>query len=98
MQTINISTIAALAIATVMIAPSGAQSQQQSVETSIPGGMMGYGVSGRGMMGMNISADQTQQIRVDYPGVDLWIQNWCQAHATDSLIDAVTAFKQAHQR
>lgn len=65
MQTINISTIAALAIATVMIAPSGAQSQQQSVETSIPGGMMGYGFSGRGMMGMR-----------GYDGGGPWMMRW----------------------
>jgi hypothetical protein len=52
MQMINISAAAALAIATVMIAAPGAQSQQQGAETSIPGGMMGYGFAGRGMMGM----------------------------------------------
>jgi len=70
MQTINISTIAALAIATVMIAPSGAQSQQQSVETSIPGGMMGYGVSGRGMMGMMGPG------MMGYDGGGPWMMRW----------------------
>ena len=70
MQTINISTIAALAIATVMIAPSGAQSQQQGVETSIPGGMMGYGVSGRGMMGMMGPG------MMGYDGGGPWMMRW----------------------
>jgi hypothetical protein len=52
MKIINMLAVAVLAIATVMIATAGAQSQQQGAETSIPGGMMGYGFSGRGMMGI----------------------------------------------
>ncbi len=45
MQRINILAVAALAIATVLIATPGAQSQQ-------PGAEMGDGFSGRGMLGV----------------------------------------------
>ena len=68
MQMINISAVVALAIATVMIAAPGAQSQQQGAETSIPGGMMGF--SGRGMMGMMGPG------MMSYDGGGPWIMRW----------------------
>ena len=69
MRMINISAVA-LAIATVMIAAPGAQSQQQGAETSIPGGMMGYGFSGRGMMGMMGPG------MMGYDGGGPWMMRW----------------------
>jgi hypothetical protein len=43
----------------------------------------------------NIVSDDSHQITVDYPRVDLWVRNWCQAHPADSMGWAVTAFVQA---
>jgi LTXXQ motif family protein len=61
MQMINISAAAALAIATVMIAAPGAQSQQQGAETSIPGGMMGYGFSGLAFVKAELKITEAQE-------------------------------------
>jgi hypothetical protein len=33
----------------------------------------------------NKGSDASHQITVDYPGVDLWLRNWCQAHPADAL-------------
>ena len=90
MRMINISAVAALAIATVIAAPS-AQSQQQGAETSIPGGMMGYGFSGRGMMGPGM---------MSYDGGGPWMMRWgasgqAMCNAMASHIEGRLAFLKA---
>jgi hypothetical protein len=40
------------------------------------------------------AGDQGQQIsgRIDLPGVDLWIRNWCNQHPTESVFHGAAAF------
>jgi hypothetical protein len=40
--------------------------------------------------------DPAAQMGVDYPGIDLWLRKWCQAHPTNSLVDAVSALIKDH--
>ena len=43
--------------------------------------------------GFNVlSNNRSQQIDVDYPGVDLWIRKWCDTHAAEPLVEAVHSF------
>jgi hypothetical protein len=44
---------------------------------------------------INVASDDSHQISADYPGVDLWLRNWCQAHPADLLGWAVSDFARA---
>jgi hypothetical protein len=36
--------------------------------------------------------EPTREVRVDYPGIELWIKAWCEAHPADPLVSAVGHF------
>jgi hypothetical protein len=36
--------------------------------------------------------EPTREVRVDFPGIELWIRTWCESHPADALVDAVGHF------
>jgi hypothetical protein len=36
--------------------------------------------------------EPTREIRVDFPGIELWIKTWCESHPADTLVSAVGYF------
>jgi hypothetical protein len=45
--------------------------------------------------GLNLSGDEAHQVMTDWPGIDLWLTHWCDAHPAASLVEAVSAFTHA---
>ena len=43
------------------------------------------------LTGINLSRDPAHQIRSDDAALELWLQNWCGKHPSDSLVKAVVA-------
>ena len=51
------------------------------------------------LTGLNIShTTPIHQIKVDQAALEVWLTNYCQAHPTNTFLDAIGAFAQQAQR
>jgi len=46
----------------------------------------------------NIDNSGKAQIDIDFAGIDLWLRQWCEAHPTKRLVDAVAVFADEQRR